>query len=182
MLRAILNEYWRQHPTKQQLYDHQPPITKTIKIRWTRHVGHSWRSRDKLISDVFLWTPSHGRAKAGRPAQTYVQLKLTYSSSVLIGDVALRTCWKQWTIGRYGERGSEISMLIAQHNDDDNNWFLRKILYSCWLHICSYIAFLCASHQAYFLCILLASMWCIHIVVLTQPQVVKNPVLFYQID
>ena len=30
MLRAILNKSWRQHPTKQQLYDHLPPITKTI--------------------------------------------------------------------------------------------------------------------------------------------------------
>ena len=25
------------------------------------------------MGDVFLWTPSHGRAKAGRPAQTYIQ-------------------------------------------------------------------------------------------------------------
>ena len=31
MLRAILNKSWRQHPTKQQLYGHLPPITKTIK-------------------------------------------------------------------------------------------------------------------------------------------------------
>ena len=23
--------------------------------------------------DVLLWTPSHGRAKAGRPARTYIQ-------------------------------------------------------------------------------------------------------------
>ena len=42
----------RQHPTKQQLYGHLPPITKTIKIRETRHAGHFWRCRDKLISDV----------------------------------------------------------------------------------------------------------------------------------
>ena len=35
MLRAILNESWRQHPTKQQLYGHVPPITKIIKIRRT---------------------------------------------------------------------------------------------------------------------------------------------------
>ena len=28
---------------------------------------------DELISDV-LWTPSHGQAKAGRPARTYIQL------------------------------------------------------------------------------------------------------------
>ena len=39
----------------------------------TRHAGHGWRSRDELISDVLLWTPSHGRAKAGWPAQTYIQ-------------------------------------------------------------------------------------------------------------
>ena len=28
---------------------------------------------DELISDVLLWTPSHGRAKAGRPARNYIQ-------------------------------------------------------------------------------------------------------------
>ena len=32
-----------------------------------------WRNRDELIMDVLLWTPSHGQAKAGRPARTYIQ-------------------------------------------------------------------------------------------------------------
>ena len=73
MLRAILNKPWKQHPTKQQLYSHLTPITKTIKIRRTRHAGHCWRSRDEHISDVLMWTPSHGRAKIGRPARTYIQ-------------------------------------------------------------------------------------------------------------
>ena len=73
MLRAILNKSWRQHPTRHQLYGHLPPITKTIQVRRTRHAGHCWRSRDELISDVLLWTPTHGRAKAGRPARTYIQ-------------------------------------------------------------------------------------------------------------
>ena len=73
MLRAILNRSWRQHPIKQHLYGHLLPITKTIQIRRTRHTGHCWRSRDKLIIDVFLWNPSHGRAKAGQPARTYIQ-------------------------------------------------------------------------------------------------------------
>ena len=63
----------RQHPTKQQLYGHLPPITKTIKIRRARHAGHCWRSRNELICDILLWTPSHGRAKVGRPARTYIQ-------------------------------------------------------------------------------------------------------------
>ena len=73
MLRAILNKSWWQHPTRHQLYGQLPPIMKTIQVRWTRHAGHCWRSRDELISDVLLWTPTYGRAKAGRPAQTYIQ-------------------------------------------------------------------------------------------------------------
>ena len=73
MLRAILNNSWRQHPIKQLLYDHLPPITKTIQIRRTRHAVYCWRSRDELISDVLLWTSSHGRAKAGPPAGPYIQ-------------------------------------------------------------------------------------------------------------
>ena len=73
MLRAILNKSWRQHPTRHQLYGHLPPITKTIQVRRTRHAGHCWRSRDELISDALLWTPTNGRAKAGRPARTYIQ-------------------------------------------------------------------------------------------------------------
>ena len=64
MLRAILNKSWRQHPTRHQLYGHLPPIMKTIQVRWTRH---------ELIRDVLLWTPTHARAKAGRPARTYIQ-------------------------------------------------------------------------------------------------------------
>ena len=70
---AILNKSWRQHPTKQQLYGHWPPITETIQVRRTRHARHCWRSRDELISNDHLWTPSHGRAKVEGPARTYIQ-------------------------------------------------------------------------------------------------------------
>ena len=73
MLRAALNKSWWQHPTKHQLYGHLPPITKTIQVRRTRHAGHCWKSRDELISDVLLWTPTYGRAKVGWPARTYIQ-------------------------------------------------------------------------------------------------------------
>ena len=34
---------------------------------------HCGRSKDELISDILLWTPSHGRAKAGESARTYIQ-------------------------------------------------------------------------------------------------------------
>ena len=55
--------FWRQHPTTHQLYGHLPPVTKTIQCRTCR----------TLISDVLLWTPTHGRAKARRPVRTYIQ-------------------------------------------------------------------------------------------------------------
>ena len=68
MPRAIFNKSWRQHPTRHQIYGHLPPITKSIQARRTRHAGHSWRSKGELISDVLLWTPTYGQAKAGRLA------------------------------------------------------------------------------------------------------------------
>ena len=49
------------------------------------------------------------------------QLEPTYNSSVRIRRVALTTCRKQWTMGSGGERGSEISVLMAQQDDDDDN-------------------------------------------------------------
>ena len=73
MLRAILNKSWQQHPTRRQLYGHLPLITKTIQARRTRHVGHCWRSKDELVSDVLLWTPAYGQSNAGRPARTNLQ-------------------------------------------------------------------------------------------------------------
>ena len=112
MLRGILNKSWRQHPTKQQLYGHLPPITKTIKVRWTRHEGHCWRSRDELISDVLLWTPSHGRATSSH-----------------LHTAALRICREWWTIRRGGERESAISMLMAWQDDNDTQLNVKTVLY-----------------------------------------------------
>ena len=100
---------WRQNPTKQQLYDHQTPITKNIKVRRTRHAGHCWRNRDKFRSDVLLWTSSHDRAKAVRPARLYIKQL----------SVALKTYRKRWTVGRSGKRGSGISVLMAWQDDGD---------------------------------------------------------------
>ena len=111
MLRAILNKSWRQQPTRHQLYGYLPPITKTIQVRRTRHAGHSWRSRDELISDVPYGPPHMARQKLDD------QLEHTYSSSVRIRDVALKTCQRRWTIGRSGERGSGISVPAPRHDD-----------------------------------------------------------------
>ena len=49
------------------------------------------------------------------------QLEYTYSSSVSIRDVTLKTCQRRWTIGRSGESESGISVLAARHDDDDDD-------------------------------------------------------------
>ena len=126
MLRAILNKSWRQHPTRHQLYGHLSPITKTIRVRRTRHAGHFWRNRDELISDVLQWTPTYGRAKQDD------QLEHTYSSYVRIRDVALKTWQRRWTIGRRSERRSGISMLAPRHDDDDDTFKKQMIIIIIW--------------------------------------------------
>ena len=73
MLWAKSNKSKKQHPIKQQLYSHLPPISKTIQIRQTRHVRHCWRSKDELISEVLQRTTLHGCKSVGRPAWNYLQ-------------------------------------------------------------------------------------------------------------
>ena len=98
MLRAVQNKSWKQHPTKQQLYGNLPPITKTIQVSRTKHAGHSWRSKDELISDILLWTPSHGWAKEGRPARIYIYQLCAdtgYSQEDLLGAMDDRDRWRE---------------------------------------------------------------------------------------
>ena len=108
MLRAILNKFWWPHPTRHQLYGHQPPIMKTIQVRWTKHAGHCWRSRDELIRDVLLWTPTYGRAKAGWPARTYIE-QLCEDTGCSPEDLP------------EAMNNRERVMLAAQHDDDDDD-------------------------------------------------------------
>ena len=115
MLRAILNKSWQQHPTRHQLYGHLPPITKTIQARRTRHVGHCWRSKDELVIDVLLWTPTYGQSKAGRPARTYIKQLCEdrgCNPENLPEAMNDREMWR--------ERGWGISVLAARHDDDDD--------------------------------------------------------------
>ena len=106
MLQAILNKSWRKHPTKQPLYGHLPPITKTIQVRRTRHTRHCWRSEDELISDILQWTNSRGRAKAGRPVRTYIEPSLEDLPRAMDD----RDRW----------RDKVREMLVARHDDDDD--------------------------------------------------------------
>ena len=46
----------------------------------------------------------------------------TYSSSVSIRDVVLKTCRKKWIIEKDGQRGSGIFVLMVRHDDDDDEY------------------------------------------------------------
>ena len=115
MLRAILNKSWRQHPTKQQMYGHLPPITKPIQVRRTRQAGHCWKSRDKLISDVCLWTPSHEWAKAKRPANTYIQQLCTETGCSLEDLLEAMDDREEWQ-----------EMVRKIHADGGTWWWIQK--------------------------------------------------------
>ena len=102
------------------------PITKTIQVRRTRHAGHCWRSRDKLLSDIHLWTPKYGRAKAGQPAWTYIQqlFEDTGCSPEDLPEVLNdREKWR--------ERVRDICA-SARHNDDDDDDLLEIELFWYW--------------------------------------------------
>ena len=128
MLWAILNKSWRQHPTRHQLYGHLPPITKTIQVRRTRHAGHCWRSRDELISDVLLWTPTYDRAEVGRPARTYIQQDMGCSPEDLPEAMNDRES---------GERGS--GYLCKRH---DMMMMMMNILEKCFWRECLWVKWL----------------------------------------
>ena len=132
---------WKHDHMKQQLYSHLLPISKTIQVRQTRHVGQYWRCKDKVTCYVFLWTPTHGCASVGQPARFYInQLCANTGCSLedLRGAMYDRDRWRE----------SRKSMMAVLHDDDEEYlklyhsvqiiWFLwRKVTwsYNCLLRI-----------------------------------------------
>ena len=100
MVCAVLNKSWNQQPMKQQLFGHLPPISKSIQVIQAIHVGHCWRSKEKLISDIHPWTLTHRCASVDELARTYIK-------SVRTLDVIWKTCWDWWLIATNGERERE---------------------------------------------------------------------------
>lgn len=72
MLRAALNLDWRDHPSINDIYGSLPRVSVSLRERRLRFAGHSYRSKDELVSDVLLWRPSHGTDRRGRPTKTYI--------------------------------------------------------------------------------------------------------------
>ena len=100
MLYVLLNKSWKQYSTKQQLYSHWPPISQTIQVRWV--TGHYWKSKDKLKSGIFQWTPTHGHTNVGWPAKDF------HTSTLCRHQMQSRgPAWSDWLIGADRERERE---------------------------------------------------------------------------
>ena len=74
MLRAILNKSWRQHPRRHQLYGH---LSRNLSIL-SRNLfkldePDMLEKQGRTHKWCTLMDPTHGRAKTGRPARTYIQ-------------------------------------------------------------------------------------------------------------
>ena len=131
MLLAILNKSWKQHPKKQLLDGHLPPISKTIQIRRTRYAGHCWRSKDKLISDVLQWTPSQRHASVGRSTRTYLQ-QLDIDTGCSLED--LPEAMDDWN---EGQEKSGKSVLAAWHDDDMCVYKYMCVYIYIYIYICT---------------------------------------------
>ena len=93
----ICEQYWTSPGSNKPQNSSCTAIIKTIKVRQTRHAGHCWRSKDELISDIILWTPSHRGANVGRPSRTCIQqlcVSRVYSVEDLPGAMDDRDGWR----------------------------------------------------------------------------------------
>ena len=102
------------------LYGHSMYVSHTAVCGNGTHAGHCWRSRDELISDVLLWPPTYGRAKAGRPARTYIQQLCEdtgCSSEDLLEAMNGREKWREWVrdIRASGTKSSGLHP-VSSHN------------------------------------------------------------------
>ena len=125
MLCAVLNKSWKQRLPKQQLCSHLPPISQSIQVRWTRHAGHHWRSKDKLISDVLLWTPTHAHISVDQPAKTCIHqlyVNTGCSQEDLPGIMDDRDRWQE-----------RVRELHAVSTTWWWWWHPLQILIKCWL-------------------------------------------------
>ena len=76
----VENLSWKQHPTKQQIYNNLPPVSQVIKRRRVQFAGHCFRASKEVVSPFILWKPKSEGKKSH---------KLTYPD-VIANDTGIR--------------------------------------------------------------------------------------------
>ena len=91
------------------------PSQKTIPVIWTRHVGDDCRSKDELISDVLLSTPTHGSASVGWPENLLHQLCKDTGCKLknLLGVMDDMDGWSE----RVGNMCYQCNIQMSRHED-----------------------------------------------------------------
>ena len=109
--RAVLNKSWRKTSYKATaVWTHLENHPKLREQDIQDTAGEVRTSSWAMYSRGLLHTNEKGLGD---------QLESIYNSSILIQDVAWKTCREWWTIGISGGRGSEKSVLAAHDDDDD---------------------------------------------------------------
>ena len=67
LLKTALNTHGSQHMTNKVLYGNLPKLSAKIRQRRMRFAGYCYRSNNKQVSNIVLWTPKRGRRKPCRP-------------------------------------------------------------------------------------------------------------------
>ena len=107
MLSVVLNKSLKQHPHKTSTVG--PLLSHlTNHPKQTRHAVHCWRSTDELISNILLWTPTHGLSSL-----------ICIISVQILGGV-LRTCLEWWMIDTDGKLELRKFGQSAWYYDDDD--------------------------------------------------------------
>ena len=93
---------------KQQQYGYLLPITWTIQIRQTRHVGYCWWSQNELISEVLQRNLSHEHTRGSQVAKRYI---FQFCADIIC-------CRENLPIGRDVESKSILSAPLDYADED----------------------------------------------------------------
>jgi hypothetical protein len=66
---ALLGEIAK---TNKELYGELSSINSVLQERRLKFIGHMWRRKEEIVSQMLLWEPKQGPRKMRRPARTYV--------------------------------------------------------------------------------------------------------------
>ena len=90
------------------------PVSQAIQVRWTRDAGES---KEELISNVLLWTTTHGHTSMGHPSKTYI-LQLYADTDCRLEDLS------RVMVDKDRERELKEPVLSSRH--DINEWTMLK--------------------------------------------------------
>ena len=78
--------------------------------------GHCWRSKNEVISDLFLWEPKYGKSSIGGQARTFVDLLETDTGvrrDCLPAAMDDRVGWRKRAMGGRGGGSTEVDLVVV---------------------------------------------------------------------